>query len=143
MKKNLKAFSLVEIIVSIFILGIAILSIVLLKSQILDQKEELIIDYKMIYLSDYITKIIETKTPNNSSIWDKSYITISWQNIVYSSDIADKTSHINFFRDDREDFSYEHEIEYSQTQNLNWIDYYVFKITLKINEEEKIYYVTV
>ena len=137
-----KWFSLVELIIAIFILGIVILSAVVLKTQILDQQDNLLSTYKMTYFSNYINKIIETKTPTHSSIWDKSYITISWENINYSSDIANKTWSIDFIKN-TEVFNAEHEIEYVNTISIEWEDFYVFKISLRINSEEKIYYLTV
>jgi type II secretory pathway pseudopilin PulG len=142
--KNIKNkwFSLVELIIAIFILGIAILSTVILKTQILDQQDRLLSTYKITYFSNYINKIIETKTPTHWSVWDKSYITISWENINYSSDIANKTWSIDFIKNN-DLFNSEHEIEYINNINIEGQDFYVFKISLKINSEEKIYYLTV
>jgi len=142
--KNIKNkwFSLVELIIAVFILGIAILATVVLKTQILDEQDRLLSTYKMTYFSNYINQIIETKTPTHGSVWDKSYITISWENVNYSTDIADKTGSLNFIKN-TEIFNAEHEIEYINNVNIEWQDFYVFKISLRINSEEKIYYLTV
>jgi prepilin-type N-terminal cleavage/methylation domain-containing protein len=142
MKKNNKAFSIVEVIIAIFIFSVAILWTVVLKSQIVDQQDIILSSHKMIYFSDYINKIIQTKIPTHSVIWDKSYITISWEVVTYSSDAANKTGDIWFFVNN-DIFTHEHEIEYIGTNNIEWVDVYTFKISLKINSEEKIYYLTV
>lgn len=47
-----------------------------------------------------------------------------------------------FFKDD-ELFSYSHEIEYVDTFTIESQDFYIFKITLQVNDEEKIYYLKV
>ncbi|MCT4617079.1 MAG: prepilin-type N-terminal cleavage/methylation domain-containing protein [Candidatus Gracilibacteria bacterium] len=142
MKKNNKAFSIVEVIIAIFIFSVAILGTVVLKSQIVDQQDIILSSHKMIYFSDYINKIIQTKIPTHSVIGDKSYITISGEVVTYSSDAANKTGDIGFFVNN-DIFTHEHEIEYIGTNNIEGVDVYTFKISLKINSEEKIYYLTV
>lgn len=93
-----KWFSLIEVIIGSFILGMVILATVILKSQILNQKYAILSSYKLIYLSDYVNGIIESTTPLHTLAWQKSYITISWNTVSYSSDEADKTWDLDFLK---------------------------------------------
>lgn len=139
--KDKSWFSLVEVIVWTFILWICAVWIVWWYNFLMDRDKQIDNILTNIYFNKYIYNILDISTIPELNIWNKFYITTSWNSYNISLDPTSNKNNVWFFYIN-EDWSFSHEIELIWINTIKWINLNTYKIKTIYNQNEKIYYLT-
>lgn len=138
---NKSWFSLVEVIVWVFILSICAIWIVGWYNFLMDRDKQIDSILTNIYFNKYIYDIASISAIPELNIWNKFYLTINWNSYSISLDPVSNKNNVWFFYS-TEESPYSHEIKLIWINTIKWVTYDTYKIKTIYNQNEKISYLT-